>query len=231
VLAHLAAGLAHEIRNPLHAIGINAGVVEQYVGRDPSERNQRSMRESLVSIRDETRRLGELLNNYLGLVRPNSSEHTVDLHDLCRRIVRLLGYTAAQAEVRLRLDGEGGLPPVQGSADRLQQAILNLVLNAVQAMPRGGEVVVATASQSGTVTVTVTDNGPGVPEELRGSLFYFGATGRAGGTGLGLPIVRLIAEHHGGSIAYDPAPGHGARFTLTLPVQPVTRPLTPTGRR
>lgn len=230
VLAHLAAGLAHEIRNPLHAIGINAGVVEQYVGRDPSERNQRSMRESLVSIRDETRRLGELLNNYLGLVRPNSSEHTVDLHDLCRRIVRLLGYTAAQAEVRLRLEGEGGLPPVQGSADRLQQAILNLVLNAVQAMPRGGEVVVATASQGGIVTVTVTDNGPGVPEELRGSLFYFGATGRVGGTGLGLPIVRLIAEHHGGSIAYDTAPGHGARFTLTLPVQPVARPLTPAGR-
>lgn len=221
VLAHLAAGLAHEIRNPLHAIGINAGVVEQYVGREPSERNQRSMRESLVSIRDETRRLSELLNNYLGLVRPNASQQTVDLHDLCRRIVRLLGYTASQAEVRLRLEGGGALPPVQGSADRLQQAILNLVLNAVQAMPRGGEVVVATASNGHDVTITVTDDGPGVPQELQGSLFYFGTTGRTGGTGLGLPIVRLIAEHHGGSIAYRPAPGHGAQFTLTLPVKRV----------
>jgi len=217
VLAHLAAGLAHEIRNPLHSIGINAGVVEQYVGREHDERTQRAMAESLRSIQDETRRLSDLLNNYLGMVRPDQAPQAVDLRELARRVVQLLTYAAGRNGVRLRLEGADSVPAVRGSADRLQQAILNLVLNAVQAMPGGGEVAIETRSTDGRVEVRVEDTGPGIPEDLRDQLFSIRVTTKPGGSGLGLPLVRLIAENHGGTIRFDPRVGGGARFTLALP--------------
>lgn len=219
VLAHLAAGLAHEIRNPLHSIGINAGVVEQYVHRPPDARTRRAMSESLQSVQDETRRLSDLLNNYLGMVRPDQGPQPVDLRDLARKVVQLLVSTASSSGVRLSLGGQESLPLVQGTSDRLQQAILNLVLNGIQATPRGGEVRIETAHSGTHVEVRVSDTGPGVPEDLRDRLFSIRVTTKPGGSGLGLPLVRLIAENHGGSIRYEPAgETGGARFTLALPV-------------
>jgi signal transduction histidine kinase len=219
VLAHLAAGLAHEIRNPLHSIGINAGVVETYVHRPPDDRTRRAMSESLRSVQDETRRLGDLLNNYLGMVRPDQGPQAVDLRDLARKVVQLLGSTASSGGVHLILGGEESLPLVQGTSDRLQQAILNLALNGIQATPRGGEVRIETAHAGDHVEVRVSDTGPGVPEDLRDRLFGIRVTTKPGGSGLGLPLVRLIAESHGGSIRYEPCEGErGARFTLSLPV-------------
>lgn len=221
ILAHLAAGLAHEIRNPLHSIGINAGVVEQYVDRERSEDNRLAMEESLSSIQDETRRLTSLLNNYLGLMKPSETETPVDVRELCRRVIRLLQYTATQSGVRIHLVGSETLPLVHGVADRLQQAILNLVLNGIQAMPDGGDVRIETLASGQCVDVAVSDTGPGVPDELQGQLFNIRVTTKPGGTGLGLPLVRLIAENHGGAIHYASEPGQGSRFTLSLPVRQV----------
>ncbi len=219
VLAHLAAGLAHEIRNPLHSIGINAGVVEQYVDREWDDRTRAAMSESLGSIQDETRRLTDLLNNYLGMLRPDQVPAPVDVRELTRRVLQLLTYTSGRSGVRLRLEGDDDLPLVRGSADRLQQAILNLVLNAIQAMPDGGEVVLETRAAVGAVLVRISDTGPGVPERLRDQLFNLRVTTKPGGSGLGLPLVRLIAETHGGSIRYDERDGGGSTFTLSLPAR------------
>ena len=219
VLAHLAAGLAHEIRNPLHAIGLNAGAVQEHINRDRSSPRYDAMSESLSTIQEETRRLTELLNNYLGLVRPSSTPGPVDLRDLCGRVIRLLEYTARVAKVELVLEGDEQVPEILGERDRLQQAILNLVLNAVQAMPAGGVVRVRTSHDAGLVRVTVLDTGPGLPLEVQEHLFDVRVTTKAGGTGLGLPLVRLIAEAHGGSIWYRSTPGEGAAFTLVLPAR------------
>lgn len=219
VLAHLAAGLAHEIRNPLHAIGLNAGAVQEHINWDRSSPRYQAMSESLRTIQEETRRLTELLNNYLGLVRPSSTPGPVDLRDLCGRVIRLLEYTARVAKVELLLEGDDALPEILGERDRLQQAILNLVLNAIQAMPAGGIVRVRTSHDAGLVRVTVLDTGPGLPVEVQEHLFDVRVTTKAGGTGLGLPLVRLIAEAHGGSIWYRSTPGEGAAFTLVLPAR------------
>jgi signal transduction histidine kinase len=143
----------------------------------------------------------------------------VDLRELCRRVVALVTFTAGQQKVRLNMTGEDNVPLVQGSADRLQQAILNLVLNSLQALPEGGEVTVETISRGASVDVRVSDDGPGVPSEIRGQLFTIRMTTKPGGTGLGLPLVRLIAENHGGTIRYDDRPGGGATFTLSLPIR------------
>jgi two-component system, NtrC family, sensor histidine kinase HydH len=200
---------------------VNASVLEQYLalGLPATESTAHAMSESLRSIREETTRLTDLLNNYLGFLRSSPSEGLVDIRDLCRRVTQLLSYSALKANVQIRLQGVEAVPPVHGVSDRLQQAILNLVLNAIQAMPAGGVVRVRTSHDAGLVRVTVLDTGPGLPVEVQEHLFDVRVTTKAGGTGLGLPLVRLIAEAHGGSIWYRSTPGEGAAFTLVLPAR------------
>ena len=217
VLAHLTGSLAHEIRNPLHSIGLNAGVVEQYIGKPITPSTMKAMSESLRTIRDETRRLTDLLNNYLGLLRSAPEPVPVDVQDVCRRVVQLLTYAAMKARVAIAFERNGDLPPVVGVPDRLQQAVLNLVLNAIQATPQGGRVALQTSSSDGLVRVSVTDTGPGLPQGLSEQLFDTRVTTKPGGSGLGLPLVRMIAEAHGGSVWYRSDPGKGATFTIVLP--------------
>ncbi len=217
VLAHLAAGLAHEIRNPLHSIGLNATVVEEYLSARNTPERRTAMGESIDTIKEETQRLAELLNSYLGLVRPEAAACEVDLREISRRVIRLLGFTARKSQVEIRLEGQENLPAVHGVADRLQQAVLNLVLNAIQAMPGGGVVSVRTSVAEQFVHLTVSDTGPGLPESLADHLFDTRVTTKPGGTGLGLPLVRMIAEAHGGSVRHRSRSGEGAAFTLVLP--------------
>lgn len=217
VLAHLAGSLAHEIRNPLHSIGLNAGVVQQYVGAPQTEASTRAITESLRTIQEETRRLTDLLNNYLGLMRSTPDSGSVDVRDVCRRVIQLLSYAAMKSRVEIRFEGDAELPAVHGVPDRLQQAILNLVLNAIQAMPQGGVVVLRTTAADNLVRVTVSDTGPGLPREVAEDVFDSGVTTKPGGSGLGLPLVRMIAEAHGGSVWYRSEPGQGTAFTLVLP--------------
>lgn len=225
VLAHLAGSLAHEIRNPLHSIGVNASVLEQYVAAmAKDDRSFSAVSESLSAIKEETHRLTELLNNYLGMLRSAPDPGPVDVRDLCRKVLRLLAYPAGLSRVVLRLEGDEDLPPVHGVPDRLQQAILNLVLNAIQAMPRGGLVRVRTTALEGSVQVAVSDTGPGLPPELAQRPFDTRITTKSGGAGLGLPIVRMIVESHGGSVWYRSRPGEGTTFTLVLPAEPVRSP-------
>lgn len=231
VLAHLAAGLAHEIRNPLHSIGVNVDVVEEYVDSPPAEGSRNAMKESLAVIKDEAHRLGDLLNNYLGMLRPARALGPVDLREVCRRVVQLLGYSAIKSRVELRLVGDEHPSMIQGAADRLQQAILNLVLNAIQAMPEGGVATIETISSQDVVRVTVSDTGPGLPPDLEGNPFEPGVTTKPDGTGLGLPLVRMIVEAHGGSVWYRSDASKGASFTLVLPVAPRGSPDSDAGRQ
>jgi signal transduction histidine kinase len=220
VLAHLAAGLAHEIRNPLHSIQINATAAEQYIDSASAGDGADPMLASLETIKNETGRLTGLLNNYLGMVRPEKEMATVDLRELAHRVVQLVQYTAGQSGVEIRVEGEQVLPPVRGIPDRLQQAILNLVLNAIQAMPDGGTLKIRTEVSDKGVQLTVSDTGPGLAKGLAADqLFDTRMTTKPGGTGLGLPLVRMIVEAHGGSVWYRAAPDQGASFTLVLPTE------------
>jgi signal transduction histidine kinase len=217
VLAHLAASLAHEIRNPLHAIQLNASVVQQYAGQLPSGDKSKAVSESLHVIKTETARLSDLLNNYLGMVRPSDDASPVDLRDLSRRVIQLVDFAARKSRVEIELEGEESPPMVFGVANRLQQAILNLVLNAIQAMPEGGTVTLRIDSYAEMVRLAVSDTGPGLPQELADQLFDTRVTTKQEGSGLGLPLVRLIAESHGGGVWYRSKPGEGASFMMVLP--------------
>ena len=216
-LAHLAAGLAHEIRNPLHAIQLNATVVEQYADRAGDDKRAHAVAESLTTIKEEAQRLTDLLNNYLGMVRPGAESGPVDLRELSRRVIQLVAYAARISHVQIGLSGDEHPPLVIGEANRLQQAILNLVLNAIQAMPDGGALTLHTDSYADMARITVSDTGPGLPQELADQLFDTRVTTKPDGSGLGLPLVRMIVEAHGGGVWYRSTPGEGASFTLVLP--------------
>ena len=196
---------------------MNTGAVEAYVGQPVTGPRVAAMTESLQAIQEETRRLTDLLNSYLGLRRWDSELVPVDLREVCRRVIQLLSYDAMKSNVTIKLEGDVDLPAVFGAPDRLQQAVLNLVLNAIQVMPHGGWVALQTSAGDGLVRLSVTDTGPGLPRDLAEELFDPHVTTKPGGSGLGLPLVRIIAEDHGGSVWYRSDPGKGATFTLVLP--------------
>lgn len=216
-LAHVAAGLAHEIRNPLHAIGLNAEVVEQYVDAPRNERRREALDESLQAVKDETRRLTELLNNYLGLFRPERAAGPVEIARICEKVRQLLQYSATQAGVTIELDVEETLPTIDGFGSRLQQAVMNLVLNGVQAMTEGGTVTLCARRRVHDVEIVVEDDGPGLPVELADDVFRMRVTTKPEGTGIGLPLVRRVVESHGGTVTYSARAGGGARFVIHLP--------------
>jgi signal transduction histidine kinase len=128
-----------------------------------------------------------------------------------------MSYTAKKSGVELRITGGESATVVDANAERLQQAILNLVLNALQAMPDGGTITLEAGRKEDAAILRVSDTGPGVPSALESSLFDVSVSTRPEGSGLGLPLVRLIAEAHGGSISYSAGPQGGATFTLVLP--------------
>jgi two-component system sensor histidine kinase HydH len=223
-LGEMAAGLAHEIRNPLGAIKGAVLVLEPGLPRMDEQ-----TREFLGVIVEEVDRLNRVVSQFLTYSRPFKGEMTrVDLRDVVSGTLRLL--TDAQRE-RLRgpiVSDTEGVPPVRGDADALRQVVLNLVLNALDAVsededgrvwldlsvrPRG-------LLRGAAVALDVCDDGPGLSAQTMTNLFVPFHTTKSGGTGLGLPISQRIVENHRGTIEVGRTPDGGARFTVLLPAHP-----------
>jgi len=219
-VGNLAAGVAHEIRNPLNAISIGL----QRLRREfvPAGTEIRAEYESFLEIlRGEVGRLNEIVGQFLSLARPARLVLTEEpLEPLLRDMATLLESQAAAQHVRivqqLALDGA----TVRMDKQQLTQAFMNLVLNALQAMPGGGAMTIqASLPSSGpTARVTVSDTGPGIPAEHLDRIFEPYFTTKQGGTGLGLALARKIVEEHQGTIRVENGPGGGATFIVTLPV-------------
>jgi len=206
----LTAGLAHEVRSPMNAMGLAA----QRLVRKLPEGTE--CREIAGTIRGELQRLDDILREFLELATPVSERReAVDLEAIGDEVRRVLAPEAEAAGVRL--------PPVAGrgraDVDRqaIQRAVVNLVRNAIQASPSGGEVSLSVREESGQVILEVRDKGPGIDAELSEQLFDAFVTHRAEGTGLGLALARRVAEEHGGSLHLVNRSQQGARAVLTVP--------------
>jgi two-component system sensor histidine kinase PilS (NtrC family) len=221
-VAELSASLAHEIKNPLASIRSS---VEQ-LGRAKRANPDEKFLTSLV-VR-ESDRLSRLLSEFLDFSRVRATEcRPLDLHAVAAAAIRLVReHPDCPAEAVIDL--AGGATPMEGDEDLLHRVVSNLVLNAVQASGKGARVVVRTgraathelpggAGIENPVFLTVTDNGPGIPEGLRARLFEPFVTGRVGGTGLGLAIVQRAVEAHRGLVLVDSPPGRGTTFSVYLP--------------
>ena len=209
-VGEMAAGLAHEVRNPLGAIH---GAVQVLL----TETDTRRAREMLEVIQEETARLGRVVGEFLDYARPSTRRReAVDLADLARSALR--SAEAAGQGVRATVRVADGTPPAAGDPDQLQRAVGNILRNAREAAGPGGSIRVDVAPEgSDRVAIRIEDDGPGIPTEALPRLFQPFYTTKPGGTGLGLALVHRLIEAHGGEVRVDARPDLGAAFTLILP--------------
>jgi len=215
-LGRLAAGLAHEVRNPLGAI---SGCVE--LVRE-SEALGAEDRELLVAVSKDVLRLNDLVTEMLFFARPRLPELAAcDLGSLCREVLRLARADARLATVRTTLEGDTTLPAVFCDPSQIRQVLWNLLRNAAQVSRAGDAVEVSLARTEDGVQLAVADRGPGVPEAMRSRIFEAYYSGSARGAGIGLAVVKRIADAHGATLGVHERDGGGSVFALTLPL--VTR--------
>ena len=221
-LGEMAAGLAHEIRNPLGAIKSAA----QFL--DPAQLGGEEG-EFVQVIIDEVDRLNGVVTQFLDYARPlKSTPHPIDVNDVIERTLRLV-QTALPPQVEVQAVLDRTLPPAQSDAEQLKQVVINLLQNAVQAMPAGGRLSVTTAAPEDPggafrlngggpemVEIRIRDSGPGIPEEQREHIFVHFYTTKEKGTGLGLAISQRIVRSHGGSISLQSRMGEGTEFVIRL---------------
>jgi signal transduction histidine kinase len=221
-LGEMAAGLAHEIRNPLGAIKGAAQLLQPA----PSTPSPPDSGEFLGIIVEEANRLNRVVSQFLDYARPyKGTLEPLDVNEVVRKTVQLLPpHPAGQPapEVQLML---GEIPPVRGDAEQLRQVFLNLALNALQAMPDGGRLTISTIERGASgaphaIEIRFQDTGRGVPTAAMKNLFIPFFTTKEKGTGLGLPISQRIIENHGGRIEVRSREGVGSTFAVVLPTAP-----------
>jgi len=218
VVGTFASGLAHEVRNPLNSIALQLSIVERRVAPLPAG-VAGEIRELVGVIREEVKRLDNLVGDFLQFSRSNRVQYRpASLDALIDEVMRLLRPEARAAGVTLRRQRVGdAIPDLRVDPEKMKQVAINLVQNAIEAMPDGGTVVVESGLVDGRALMVVRDTGPGLPEDL--DVFQLFVTTKAQGTGLGLSITQQIVLEHGGEIAAASDPGTGATFTVSLPVE------------
>lgn len=212
-LGELSAGLAHEIRNPLGSI---EGAV-QILGRPNLPEDTRHEFTDLASR--EVVRLKGLLTNFLEFARPQSPRIVAsEIGLLLESVAKLSSETATMAKVSIKVSCEEGIPSVSIDPEQIRQVLLNLVINAVQATPNGGRIILRANPDGDWVRVEVEDEGVGIPSEDVERVFDPFFTTRSNGTGLGLSIAYQIVNQHGGHIGTRRNAERGMTFSVTLPI-------------
>lgn len=216
-LEAIAAGIAHEVRNPLNALQINLSILAQELSEIVPDRDSHVF-EVIGKIAGELRSLDNFVTEFLRFARPpRLNREPVPVRPLLADLVSFIDPECARKGVSLSLAVEGGPETVVADAFQLKHALLNLVLNALQATPRGGAIAIETGGDARALEVRVRDSGEGMTEEVLPRVFDAFFTTREGGTGLGLPIARRIVEAHGGTLVLRSREGEGTAATLSLP--------------
>jgi signal transduction histidine kinase len=213
-IGRLAAGVAHEINNPLTTVLTFACLLREKPDRDQQEK------EDLDLIIRETTRAAEIVRGLLDFSRERATvKEPLDINDVIQRTVRLIRNQKIFDHIIIQEQLAEGLPPVNGNVNQLQQVLLNLSLNACEAMPKGGTLSIASFANDGKVAVTLTDTGVGISEELLDRIFepFFTTKPVGKGTGLGLSVSDGIIQQHGGALEVQSQEGHGSTFLIALP--------------
>lgn len=220
-LGEVAAGLAHEIRNPLNAMGLNLELLEERL-RDAGPAGGPPPADLAQAARQETSRLSRLLGDFLSYARPSPlSAVPADLNEAAGEAVEFLAPEAELRKIRLTFTPHEGGAPARLDPARVRQVVLNLVANALDAVEAEGafarEVDVRVADAGAKWRLTVADRGPGVPAAKTADLFKLFVSTKPAGTGLGLPIAERIVKAHGGTLTLTSQPGEPTRAEATFP--------------
>jgi len=214
-LGRLSAGVAHEIGNPLSAIKGYAEVMMRAQDVDDGKRAA-----FLRNLLDEVGRIDRIIRTLLDYSRPKSvSPRALDVNETASKTADLVNSQGVLKNIGLRLDLAPGVPPIEADPGQLSQVIINLILNARDALGGEGEIVISTSDGGGEVAIKVSDNGPGIGPEIRDKIFdpFFTTKDPGHGTGLGLSVSARIVETFGGRIEVKSEPGKGAAFSLVFP--------------
>jgi signal transduction histidine kinase len=212
----IASGIAHEIRNPLSTLRMNLQLLREDWENPITEREQKGRKKIDVLLR-ETERLETVVSDFVRFASGHALRlERTNLNELAGELLDFLAPQAERARIRLRREFAPDLPAVDVDPNLFRQAILNLLVNAQQVMPGGGEITVRTQANGQSVRLSVSDTGPGIPVEHRDKIFNLYFSTKPGGTGLGLPMVKKIVEEHQGTVEVESLPRRGATFTVCL---------------
>jgi len=227
-LYRLADGLAHEIKNPLSTMAINLALLQEDWDRSAAVRNpsrpERTPREErslkrVKTLQREVQRLELILEQFLHYARGSEvNRKPEDISRIVRELLEFVEPEDQQAGIRHHVDLPLGLPLVLADEAQIKQAVLNLLVNARQAMPEGGELLVRVQRAGTQVEIAVTDTGIGMSPEKLDRCFEEYWSDKKGGTGLGLPTTARIIHEHGGKITAISEEGRGSSFTIYLPL-------------
>jgi signal transduction histidine kinase len=217
-LGHLAAGVAHEIRNPLNAIGMGLQRLKrEFLPQDESKKEEYLSFTELIL--KEIRRVNVIIEQFLTLSRPfqlNLRESS--LQDLLKNLITLFQEEADSLGIHLQAEMNSDLPLIKMDNERLTQAFINIMKNGMQAMDHGGILRIETHSLNDRVEVVISDSGSGIPPDQMEKIFNYYYTTKERGVGLGLPIAHRIIEAHGGQLIVESRVGSGTKVTVTLPI-------------
>jgi signal transduction histidine kinase len=219
-LNELVAGLAHEVRNPLSTVMVNLKLLSEMLEdeRTSAEVARRRAAEKVELLRKETARLQILFDNFLKLTGPAGLDRAeIDVNAVVARVAQFFEPQANSAGCRMQLGMHEG--ELVCSVDELliRQALLNIMLNAVQAMSEGGTLTIETGCDHGSVNIRIADTGRGIPDAERARILKPFHSTKPRGSGLGLSITDRIVREHGGQLTFISRRGHGTTFTIRLP--------------
>jgi signal transduction histidine kinase len=218
-VGRLSLKVAHEVRNPIAAIELNAEMLGDIVKEQPGPQTEEAT-SLLTAIRDQVNNLDALTEEYLAFARfpqPHFEEDSVN--EMVMSLVEFVRPLATRQGIRLEASLDPAVPPMSMDRTLLRQAILNLVKNGLEVLAQGGALTVTTQRLDETVEIAVSDTGPGITPEVGRRLFEQFFTTKPQGTGLGLYITRQIVEEHGGRLRWSSTPGAGAVFVAILPIK------------
>lgn len=217
-LTTLTAGVAHEIKNPLGSISIHIQLIQKALNKEKEKTNE-VIQNYLDIVNEEVERLNGIIVDFLFAVRPMDMNLVKqDLNELIRDLFDFVHYEMEEQGVSLALELDGELPSLQLDTKYMKQALLNIVKNALSAMPDGGQLFVVTNVSDNQVELSISDTGMGIPEENMAKIFEPYFTTKDFGSGLGLTLVYKIIKEHQGEINLHSKEGEGTTFTITLPV-------------
>ncbi|MBI4639960.1 MAG: PAS domain S-box protein [Candidatus Tectomicrobia bacterium] len=217
-IGKMSAQVAHEIRNPLSSISLNADLLEEeldgYKGVDTEEAKC-----LLQSIKSEIDLLTEVTQDYLKFARlPRIKLERESLNEILQNLLMLLREEMLDGRIRLTSELDSSLPEIMADENQLRQAFLNVLKNAIQAMPDGGELNVRTKREHGYAIAQISDAGVGIKREDLEKIFEPFYSTKENGTGLGLPFTQMVVREHGGYIFCSSTPGEGTIFSISLPI-------------
>jgi len=218
-LAELAGGFIHEIKNHLSTLGLNFQLLAEDFAEPQTQRERRAL-ERIVRLQNEVQRLVNVSNDFLRFARiVDVKLQPGSLTGVVEEMIDFFAPTARQANIEIKAYLPADLPAVAMDRDMLKQALLNLMLNAEQAMPDGGQLTIQAMAESGHVVLSLIDTGQGMTADILAKIFRPFFSTKPGGSGLGLATTRKIIFAHGGSIDVQSEAGRGTKFTIRLPAQ------------